>query len=180
MDSDVARKRAHAHCRFIGHLFPVFTIVEIKVNFPNRLQRFCEVTETQQWLDRVVLVTRLSKHCLSRSEDEFGGFSTRDVSRIRSGIAAGEFTRDSDDEVNIADFADHDANDEVDSDVNDNDSDGENEPALPEEWTSELINPPDLPFVDAANVGVNNVEQCRAMTAEQQFGLFNTDYILAL
>ena len=88
--------------------------------------------------------------------------------------------RTSDDKVNIADFADHDANDEVDSDVNDNDSDGENEPALPEEWTSELINPPDFPFVDAANVGVNNVEQCRAMTAEQQFGLFNTDYFLAL
>ena len=111
----------------------------------------------------------------SDSGDEFGGFSARDVSlaeeRIRSVIAACEFTRDSDDEVNIADFADHDADDEVDSDVNanDNDSDDENEPALPQEWTSELVDPPDFPFVDAANVGVNNVEQCRAMTAEQLF-----------
>ena len=122
----------------------------------------------------------------SDSDDEFGGFSARDVSlaeeRIRSGIAAGEFTRDSDDEVDIADFADHDADDEVDSDVNanDNDSDDENEPALPQEWTSELVDPPDFPFVDAANVGVNNVEQCRAMTAEQLFGLFFTDYLLRL
>ena len=52
-DSDIARERAHAHCRSIDHLFPVFTIVKIKVNFPNSVQRFCEVTETQQWLDRV-------------------------------------------------------------------------------------------------------------------------------
>ena len=63
---------------------------------------------------------------------------------------------------------------------NDNDSDDENEPALPQEWTSELVDPPDFPFVDAANVGVNNVEQCRAMTAEQLFGLFFTDYLLRL
>ena len=77
-------------------------------------------------------------------------------------------------------FADHDADDEVDSDVNDNDSDDENEPALQQQWTSELVDPPDFPFVDAANVGVNNVEQCRAMTAEQLFGLFFTDYLFRL
>ena len=110
------------------------------------------------------------------SDDEFEGFTARDISlaeeRIRSGIAAGEFTRDSDDEVNTAEFADHDADDEVESDVNDNDSDDENKPTLPPEWTLELVDLPDFPFVDAANVGVNNVEQCRAMTAEQLFSLF--------
>ena len=95
-------------------------------------------------------------------------------------IAAGEFSRDSDNEVNTADFADHDADDEVDSDVNNNDSDDENKPALPPEWTLELVDLPDFPFVDAANVGVNNVEQCRAMTAKQLFGLFFTDYLLRL
>ena len=42
----------------------------------------------------------------SDSDDEFEGFTARDISlaeeRIRRGIAAGEFTRDSDDEVNIS------------------------------------------------------------------------------
>ena len=117
----------------------------------------------------------------SDSDDEFEGFTARDISlaeeRIRRGIAAGEFTRDSDDEVNTADFADHDADDKVDSD---NDSDDENKPALPPEWTLELVDLPDFPFVDAANVGVNNVEQCRAMTAKQLFSLFFTDYLLRL
>ena len=59
--------------------------------------------------------------------------------------------------------------------MNDNDSDDKNEPALPQEWTSERVNPPDFPFV-----GVNSAEKCRAMTAEQLFGLFFTDYLLRL
>ena len=64
--------------------------------------------------------------------------------------------------------------------MNDNNSDDENKPDLPPEWTLELVDLPNFPFVDAANVGVNNVEQCRAMTAKQLFGLFFTYYLLRL
>ena len=124
----------------------------------------------------------------SDSDDDFFGFSTSDLEESRQRIRQGNwgelltFIRDSDDEDGV-DLEVHDRTSEVESSdgqpSDDDDSSGESAPA--QQWSSaNLVDPPDVPFVDANIVGVDNAEQCTPMTAVQLFGLFFTDYLLRL
>ncbi|KAI0218647.1 PiggyBac transposable element-derived protein 5 [Lamellibrachia satsuma] len=121
------------------------------------------------------------------SDEEFGGFYARDVDLVEERIRdrPGEFGRESDDEIDVSDFENSDISSSDDDTVildPDDSDDSDAVPVLPQErqWTEHLVDPPDIAFVDAANVGVNNAEQCCDMTAEQLFGLFFTDYLFRL
>lgn len=87
------------------------------------------------------------------------------------------FVRDRDDEDDV-DLEIHDHESEVESSDDGDDSPEESAPA--QQWTVNLVDPPDVQFVDANIVGVDNAEQCTPMTAVQLFGLFFTDYLLRL
>ena len=111
------------------------------------------------------------------SDDDFYGFSATDVELVQQRIRrdqSGELPtliRDSDDDTIDYEWGDNES--EVES------SDDNSEQSSPaQQWTGNLVDPPDFPFVDV--VGVDNAEQCRTMTAVQLFGLFFTDYLLRL
>ncbi|KAK2144982.1 hypothetical protein LSH36_713g01120 [Paralvinella palmiformis] len=112
------------------------------------------------------------------SEEEFGGFDSFDV-KIAEKLVQDRrraFDRESDDDFSISDL------DRSNSESGDSSSDDETMPVAPHEcdWTDNLTDYPDIPFINEASVGVDNAEDCSKMYAEQLFGIFFTDYLFRL
>ncbi|KAK2154754.1 hypothetical protein LSH36_258g02036 [Paralvinella palmiformis] len=112
------------------------------------------------------------------SEEEFGGFDSLDV-KIAEKLVQDRrqvFDRESDDDFSISDL------DISNSESGDSSSDNETMPVAPHEcdWTDNLTDYPDIPFINEASVGVDNAEDCRKMSAEQLFGIFFADYLFRL
>ncbi|KAK2143563.1 hypothetical protein LSH36_831g00039 [Paralvinella palmiformis] len=112
------------------------------------------------------------------SEEEFGGFDSFDVEIAEKLVQDRRraFDRESDDDFSISDL------DISNSESGDSSSDDETMPVAPHEcdWTDNLTDYPDIPFINQASVGVDNAEDCRKMSAEQLFGIFFTDYLVRL
>ncbi|KAK2159268.1 hypothetical protein LSH36_155g01044 [Paralvinella palmiformis] len=112
------------------------------------------------------------------SEEEFGGFDSFDVEIAEKLVQDRRraFDRESDDDFSISDL------DISNSESGDSSSDDETMPVAPHEcdWTDNLTDYPDIPFINQASVGVDNAEDCCKMSAEQLFGIFFTDYLFRL
>ena len=111
-------------------------------------------------------------------EEEFGGFDSFDV-KIAEKLVQDRrqaFDRESDDDFSISDL------DRSNSKSGDSSSDDETTPVAPHEcdWTDNLTDYPDIPFINGASVGVDNAEDCSKIYMEQLFGIFFTDYLFRL
>ena len=140
----------------------------------------------------------------SDSDESFDGFDDGNIEEARNKIRGSELDRDSDDEVNSSEF---EVGSDSDSDgVSDAGDDflvdqpiqrgrgparrrgrgaargrgtgpGRGQTATPP-WSTTLIDPPDIRYRRAENVGVVDSEQRRLFSPLQLFSLFFTEYIL--
>lgn len=121
----------------------------------------------------------------SDSDECFEGFDDSEIRQCEQCARDRTFNRESDDEIELSDFetSDGDGDDNSDNDsiatgTSSDSSETRFRQRPSNQWTSKLVNPTDIRFVDSARIGVVDGERCVDMSAEELFSLFFTNYLL--